>query len=111
MRERRDEQCQRAPDGEGNAVQPQRVRARRAEREDLLISRQPSQAQLHAEHERERDADDEKVRAERRREAEKVLDGNGAGEDHLVELQQLQDDEELEDGEQTDAQRDGDLPE
>ena len=87
------------------------MRARRAEREDLLISGQPSQAKLHAEHERERDGNDEKVRAQRRRNAEEVLDGDGAGEDHLVELQQLQDDEELEDREQTDAERDGDLPE
>ena len=111
MRERGDDQGETAADRERHAVEAQRVRTGRAQREDFLIGGQPAETELHAEHERQRNRGNEEVRSERGGDAEQILDGHGAGEDHLVELQELEDDQQLEDGEQPDAERDGDLPE
>ena len=85
--------------------------SRRAEREQLLIARQPPEAELDAEHEREGHRHDQEVRGERRRHARQVRERDGAAEDHLVELQELEDDEELDDGEKPDPQRHRDFAE
>ena len=64
-RERRHAERQHEPDGHRHAVEAQGMRSGRAERQQLLISREPSHAELHPEHERERHRDDEEVRRER----------------------------------------------
>ena len=107
--QREDDHREPDADRRRHAVEPDRMRARRAEREQLLVGGEASQAKLHAEHERERHGDDEEVGRERGGDARQVAQGHRAAEDHFVELQELQDDEELQDGQQTDAERHRDL--
>jgi len=96
-------------DDERHLEEPQRMKAGRAEREQLAIAREPADAQLHAEHERERNGHHHEVRRQRQGHAQQVAQRDRAAEDDLVQLQELHDHQELQNREQPHGQRPEDL--
>ena len=89
---------------DGNAVEPPERSARGGQGDDFAIDRHPAESELHPEHVCERDREHEEMGQERRGEPPQLVQGDGAGEDHFVELEQLRDHEQLEDGEQPHAE-------
>ena len=101
---------ERERDGHRHAIKLQRMAPRGAEREQLVVRRQPPEAELHAEHEGERDGDDEEMRRQCGGDARQVGERDRAAEDDLVQLQELQHHQKLENGEQPHPERHEDLP-
>ena len=109
--ERGDDQSEHHADGERHPVEPQGMDPPGAERKQFLIGRQPSDAELDPEHERKRGGNHQEVGRKRRGHPDEIAHRHGVGEQHLVELQELQHEKQLHDRQKTDAEGDGDLPE
>src|SRR5207244_2279230 len=107
--QRRDPQREDDGDGDGNAEELARRVPRGRKTEQLPVRRQPPDSELDAQHVRERKRQHQEVRRERQRDAPEVRKPHRGAEHNLVELEQLHQHEQLQDGQHSHSERQGHL--